>query len=110
MIRLLFLSCFIFLTLIKSDGQATKPNEPVKQTDTLKCYVQVMVPASATTGLSKEIDDNWVFLNGGILLYTKAYAISDSAGRYVRFLTPRKKELKNIWLPNEKPVVMKYNW
>lgn len=81
-----------------------------QRNDTVKCYVQIMVPASATVGLSKEIEDNRVFLDGGILLYTKAYAISDTTGRYVRFLTPRRKELKNIWTPGDKPVVMKFEW
>lgn len=100
--NLSFLSCIILLTFIKSMGQ--------QRADTVKCYVQIMVPASGTIGMSKAIEDNQVFLNGGILLYTKAYAISDSAGHYVKFLTPRRKQLNNIWLPDEKPVVMKYEW
>jgi hypothetical protein len=45
-----------------------------------------MVPASGTIGMSKEIEDNQVFMNGGVLLYTKAYAIKEGE-RYVRFLT-----------------------
>jgi hypothetical protein len=81
-----------------------------KAQDTVKCYVQIMVPASETVGLSKEIEDNRVFLNGGIFLYTKAYAIKDTTGKYVKFLTPRKKELKNIWSPDDKPVVMRKEW
>lgn len=102
MCKLYFLSCLILLISVKSKAQQ-KP-------DTVKCYVQIMVPASGTVGLSKEIEDNQVFLNGGILLYTKAYAVSDSPGHYMKFLTTRRKELKNIWLPDEKPVMMKYNW
>lgn len=100
--KLTFLSSVILLISINVLGQ--------QRTDTIKCYVQIMVPASGTVGMSKEIEDNQVFLNGGILLYTKAYAIGDTTGRYVRFLTPRRKELKNIWTPENKPVVMKYEW
>lgn len=100
--KLSFLSCLLLLISVKLKAQ--------QRGDTVKCYVQIMVPASGTVGMSKEIEDNQVFMNGGILLYTKAYAISDTAGRYVKFLTPRRKELKNIWLPGDKPVVMKYNW
>ena len=69
-----------------------------------------MVPASGTVGMSKEIEDNQVFMNGGILLYTKAYAIKDANGKYVKFLTPKRKELKNIWMPNDQPMVMKFEW
>lgn len=98
----LYLSCIVTFFAYACAAQ--------NRTDTIKCYVQIMVPASGTVGMSKEIEDNQVFMNGGILLYTKAYAISDSLGRYVKFLTPRRKELKNIWLPDEKPVVMRYNW
>lgn len=98
----LYLSCVAFLVAFGCAAQ--------NRADTIKCYVQIMVPASGTVGMSKEIEDNQVFMNGGILLYTKAYAISDTTGHYVRFLTPRRKELKNIWLPDEKPVVMRYNW
>jgi hypothetical protein len=78
------------------------------KTDTVKCYVQIMVPASGTVGLSKEIEDNQVFMNGGILLYTKAYAIKEGA-KYVRFLTPKRKELKQIWKPKD-PQVMEIEW
>lgn len=98
----LYLSCIALFAVLNCAAQ--------NRTDTTKCYVQIMVPASGTVGLSKEIEDNRVFLDGGILLYTKAYAISDTAGRYVRFLTPHRKKLKNIWLPGDKPVVMKYEW
>lgn len=98
----LYLSCVAILLCFASAAQS--------RSDTIKCYVQIMVPASGTVGMSKEIEDNQVFLNGGILLYTKAYAIGDTTGRYVRFLTPRRKELKNIWTPENKPVVMKYEW
>lgn len=100
--KLSFLSCIILLIGINLKGQ--------QRADTVKCYVQIMVPASGTVGMSKEIEDNRVFLDGGILLYTKAYAISDTTGRYVKFLTPRRKELKNIWLSDDKPVLMKFNW
>lgn len=100
--KLSFLSCLIFLISVNLKAQ--------QRMDTVKCYVQIMVPASGTVGMSKEIEDNQVFMNGGILLYTKAYAVSDSPGHYIRFLSPRRKELKNIWLPDEKPVVMKYEW
>lgn len=100
--KLSFLSCLILLISVNSKGQ--------QRADTVKCYVQIMVPASGTIGMSKAIEDNRVFLDGGILLYTKAYAISDSLGHYVKFLTPRRKELKNIWMPDDKPVMMKYEW
>jgi hypothetical protein len=79
-----------------------------QKTDTVKCYVQIMVPASGTIGMSKEIEDNQVFINGGILLYTKAYAISEG-GKYVKFITPKRKELKNIWKPRD-PQVMEFEW
>lgn len=79
-----------------------------KKTDTLKCYVQIMVPASGTIGMSKNIEDNQVFANGGIILYTKAYAIRED-NKYIRFLTPKRKELKNIWKPND-PEVMEFEW
>lgn len=78
------------------------------KTDTVKCYVQIMVPASGTIGMSKEIEDNQVFMNGGVLLYTKAYAIKEGE-RYVRFLTPKHKELKQIWKPKD-PQVMEFEW
>lgn len=81
----------------------------LKAQDTLKCYVQIMVPAANTVGLSREIEDNQLFFNGGIFLYTKAYAIKDST-RYVKFLTPRRKELKDIWWPESGPVVMRKEW
>ena len=76
--------------------------------DTIKCYVQIMVPASGTIGMSKEIEDNQVFMNGGVLLYTKAYAIKEG-DRYTRFLTPKRKELKNVWKPKD-PEVMEFEW
>jgi hypothetical protein len=79
-----------------------------QKTDTVKCYVQIMIPASGTIGLSREIEDNVVFINGGMLIYTKAYAISEG-GKYVRFLTPKRKELKNIWKPKD-PEVMEFEW
>jgi hypothetical protein len=43
-----------------------------------------------------------------MLIYTKAYAISEG-GKYVRFLTPKRKELKNIWKPKD-PEVMEFEW
>jgi len=76
--------------------------------DTIKCYVQIMVPASGTIGLSKEIEDNQIFVNGGIILYTKAYAILED-NMYIKFLTPKRKELKNIWKPKN-PEVMEFEW
>jgi len=78
------------------------------KSDTVKCYVQIMVPASGTIGLSKEIEDNKVFMNGGVILYTKAFAIIQGE-KYIAFLTPKGKELKNIWKP-KKPEVMEYEW
>ncbi len=96
--KLSFLSCLILLISVKLRAQ----------TDTIKCYVQIMVPASGTVGMSKEIEDNQVFMNGGILLYTKAYGIIES-GKYVKFLTPKRKELKNIWKPKD-PQVMEFEW
>lgn len=98
----LYLSCIILIAALNCAAQG--------RADTIKCYVQIMVPASGTVGLSKEIEDNRVFLDGGILLYTKAYAISDSPGHYVKFLTPRRKELKNIWMPDDRPVLMRKDW
>jgi hypothetical protein len=79
-----------------------------QKTDTVKCYVQIMVPASGTIGMSRNIEDNQVFINGGILLYTKAYAVMEG-GKYVQFFTPKKKELKNIWKPKD-PQVMEFEW
>jgi len=76
--------------------------------DTVKCYVLIMVPASGTVGMSKEIEDNQVFMNGGVILYTKAYAIKEGE-RYVKFITPKRKELKNIWKPKD-PQVMEFEW
>jgi hypothetical protein len=67
-----------------------------------------MVPASGTIGMSRNIEDNQVFINGGILLYTKAYAVMEG-GKYVQFFTPKKKELKNIWKPKD-PQVMEFEW
>lgn len=99
------LALFIGIVItINSKGQDIKNNS-----DTIKCYVQIMVPASGTVGLSKEIEDNREFLNGGIILYTKAYAIKDGTGMYVKFLTPKRKPLKMIWKPNA-PQVMEYEW
>lgn len=78
-----------------------------QKADTIKCYVQVMVPASGTLGIARNIEDNYAYLNGGLLIYTKAYAIIED-GKY-RFLTPRKKEMKNIWKPAD-PQVMPFEW
>jgi hypothetical protein len=99
MIRLIFL-CLTILFCTSINAQ--------QKTDTVKCYVQIMIPASGTIGLSREIEDNVVFINGGMLIYTKAYAISEG-GKYVRFLTPKRKELKNIWKPKD-PEVMEFEW
>jgi hypothetical protein len=99
--KLIYLSCYLMLIAVKLQAQ--------RQTDTIKCYVQIMVPASGTVGMSKETEDNQVFMNGGILLYTKAYAISDSPGHYVKFLSPKRKELKGIWKPKD-PQVMEFEW
>jgi hypothetical protein len=79
-----------------------------QRTDTIKCYVQIMVPASGTVGMSKEIEDNQVFFNGGVLLYTKAYAIREG-DKYIKFITPKRKELKQIWKPKD-PEVMEFEW
>lgn len=97
--RLYILTMLSFVSIIAIAQQ---------RTDTVKCYVQIMVPAKATVGLSKEIEDNQVFFNGGILLYTKAYAIIED-NKYVKFLNPKRKELKNIWKPKE-PILMEYEW
>lgn len=78
------------------------------KSDTIKCFVQIMVPASGTVGMSKEIEDNQVFMNGGILVYTKAYAIKEG-DRYIKFLSPKRKELKQIWKPKD-PEVMEFEW
>lgn len=96
----LYLSCVVLFAVLNCAAQ--------NRTDTIKCYVQIMVPASGTVGLSKEIEDNRVFLDGGILLYTKAYAIIDDK-KYVKFLTPKRKELKGIWRPKD-PQVMEFEW
>lgn len=69
-----------------------------------------MVPAEGTLGIARNIEDNTVYLRGGLLIYTKAYGIRDESGNYIKFLNPKRKELKDIWLPGEKPVVMKYEW
>lgn len=92
---------FVLLLSIACKAESTS--------DTVKCYVQIMVPASGTVGLSKEIEDNQVFLNGGILLYTKAYGIKDESGKFIKFLNPKRKELKQIWRPSE-PQVMVHEW
>lgn len=105
MMKLLLLS----LTILIINNAYSQTALVTKSQDTVKCYVQIMVPASGTVGMSKEIEDNQVFMNGGIILYTKAYAIRDN-GRYVKFLTPKRKELKNVWSPDDKPVVMKFEW
>lgn len=76
--------------------------------DTIKCYVQIMVSASGTIGISKEIEDNQVFMNGGVLLYTKAYGVKEG-DKFIMFLTPKRKELKNIWKPKD-PQVMEFEW
>lgn len=69
-----------------------------------------MVPAADAFSLNKHIDKNMVFVNGGLFLYTKAYAVKDTSGKYVKFLTPRRKELTDIWKPNDQPQVMIHNW
>jgi hypothetical protein len=98
--KLISIVCAIMLTTVNMMGQ--------QRTDTVKCYVQIMIPAKATVGMSRIVEDNQVFMNGGILLYTKAYAITEG-GKYVMFLNPRRKELKNIWKPKD-PEVMEYEW
>lgn len=100
MSKLFYLSCTLILIAVKLMAQ--------QRTDTVKCYVQIMVPASGTVGMSKEIEDNQVFMNGGILLYTKAYAIIQEK-KYIKFLTPKRKELKGIWKPID-PQVMESEW
>jgi hypothetical protein len=79
-----------------------------QKTDTIKCYVQIMIPATDAIGLHRNIEDSQLFLNGGILLYTKAYAIKTN-NKYTGFLTPKRKELKKIWKPKE-PQVMEFEW
>lgn len=49
MFKLLFLSCIIFLISIKSEGQSTKPNEPVKKAS----KIIVLVRDTANTLLDK---------------------------------------------------------
>lgn len=97
----LYLSCMALLFSLSASAQS--------RTDTVKCYVQVMISADGALGISRNIENNQVFNNGGLLIYTKAYAIIES-GKYVKFLSPRKKELKDIWTPDDKPVVMKKDW
>lgn len=97
----LYLSCIMLFASIASIAQS--------RTDTVKCYVQIMIPADGALGISKQIENNQVYMNGGMLIYTKAYAITE-AGKYVKFLTPKRKELKDIWMPDDKPVVMKKEW
>lgn len=80
-----------------------------QRSDTVKCYVQIMIPASGTIGMSRNIEDNQLFINGGMFIYTKAYAIKED-GKYVKFLTPRRKEIKDIWWPESGPVVMRKDW
>ncbi|OQP61722.1 hypothetical protein A3860_31140 [Niastella vici] len=97
----LYLSC---VALLLCKGAAAQ-----QRTDTIKCYVQVMIPADGALGISKQIENNQVYMNGGMLIYTKAYAIMEG-GKYVKFLSPRRKELKDIWTPDDKPVIMKKDW
>jgi hypothetical protein len=97
-----FILCLVLLIGVKLQAQ--------QRSDTIKCYVQIMLPAEGTIGMSRNIEDNTLFINGGMFIYTKAYAIKDAAGKYVKFLTPRKKELKDIWWPDAGPVVMKKDW
>lgn len=85
MFKFLSLSCAIILMTINLQAQ--------QQSDTVKCFVQIMIPASGTIGMSKEIEDNQVFLNGGILLYTKAYAIKEG-DKYVNSYPQEKKNLR----------------
>lgn len=100
MIRL-YLSCIALLFCLGATAQ--------QRTDTVKCYVQVMIPADGALGISKQIENNQVYMNGGMLIYTKAYAIMEG-GKYIKFLSPKRKELKDIWAPDDKPVVMKKDW
>lgn len=100
MIRL-YLSCFTLFISLSTSAQ--------NKTDTIKCYVQVMIPADGALGISKQIENNQVYMNGGMLIYTKAYGIMEN-GKYIKFLSPRRKELKDIWTPDDKPVVMKKDW
>lgn len=97
----LYLSCMALLLCLGAAAQT--------RTDTVKCYVQVMISADGALGVSRNIENNQVFMNGGMLIYTKAYAIMEG-GKYVKFLSPRRKELKDIWTPDDKPVVMKKEW
>lgn len=112
----LLIFCFTLLTAInlRAQQRATEPpkeySKTQQQTDTVKCFVQIMIPAEGAMGVARNIESNFLFLNGGMLIYTRAYAISDTSGHYIKFLNPRKKELKDIWLPDEKPVIMKKDW
>jgi hypothetical protein len=99
LMKSIFLICFL-------TGGATAFGQT--GADTSKCYVQVMIPADGALGVSRNIENNQVFMNGGMLIYTKAYAVK-VGGRYVKFINPKGKELKNIWKPKD-PEVMEYEW
>lgn len=80
------------------------------QTDTVKCYVQIMYSFENTIGMSRNIEDNYLHKHGGMMFYTKAYGIRDDKGKFIKFLSVRKRELTEIWKPNDQPQVMIYNW
>lgn len=82
----------------------------LKAQDTVKCYVQLMVPADGALGIGRNIENNALFMSGGMFIYTKAFCVKDSTGKYVKFLNPRRKELKDIWWPESGPVVMRKDW
>ena len=79
------------------------------QTDTVKCYVQITIPFKSFPMWRREFDDTELYNNGGMIIYTKAYAIREN-GRYVKFLSVKRKEIKEIWKPDDNPQVMVKEW
>lgn len=82
--------------------------------DTIKCYAQVMHPASDAWQLGRYMDDNSKYLSGGVIIYTKAWAViqrtPDSYKVITVFDSKKKKELKGVFKIKGEPAIMEFDW
>lgn len=91
------------------------------KTDTVKCYIQIYYQTGTDLiGLGSHIDDNSLFLRGGLIGYTRGYAIREKVvnsetqkdeWKYLKFLAWNgKREIKNVWFTLGVPQIMFKEW
>lgn len=82
--------------------------------DTIKCYVQVMQPASDAWSIGRNMENNGPFLSGGLIIYTKAYAVIERTPDSYKVITvldsKKKREVKNMWRTKGEPIIMEIDW